>query len=94
MRYAQGGGLTPAEQEKREAVRLEAAKWFEAGAGTAQIAADMRVTERSVCRWRAAWRRGGAAALVPAGPMAVERLSPRPAAAGGGSVPERLSFDR
>ncbi|MGW2525388.1 IS630 family transposase, partial [Streptomyces sp. NPDC001617] len=37
MRYAQGGGLTPAEQEKREAVRVEAAKWFEAGAGTARI---------------------------------------------------------
>lgn len=26
-----GAGLTPAEQGKREAVRLEAAKWFEAG---------------------------------------------------------------
>ncbi|MFI5571340.1 helix-turn-helix domain-containing protein [Streptomyces sp. NPDC051740] len=76
MRYAQGGGLAPAEQGKREAVRLEAARWFEAGAGTARIATELRVTDRSVRRWRAAWRREGAAALEPAGPMAVERLSP------------------
>lgn len=75
MRYAQGGGLTPAGQVKREAVRLEAARWFEAGAATAQIAAELRVTDRSVRRWRAAWRHGGAGALASAGPMAVERLS-------------------
>ncbi|MFD5185913.1 hypothetical protein ACFWMQ_25580 [Streptomyces sp. NPDC058372] len=42
MRYAQGGGLTPAEQEKREAVRPEAATRFEAGAGTEQIATVTR----------------------------------------------------
>ncbi|GGL95558.1 hypothetical protein GCM10010129_44310 [Streptomyces fumigatiscleroticus] len=70
-RYVQGGGLTPAEQGKREAVRLEAARWFEAGTGTTRIAAELRVTERSVRRWRAAWRRGGTAALVSAGPTAV-----------------------
>jgi transposase len=58
-------------------VRLEAAKRFEAGAGTAQIAAELRVTERSVRRWRAAWRQGGAGALPSAGPMAVEKLSPQ-----------------
>ncbi|GGW72210.1 hypothetical protein GCM10010381_66150 [Streptomyces xantholiticus] len=62
---------------KREAVRLEAAKRFEAGAGTAQIAAELRVTERSVRRWWAAWRQGGAGALASAGPMAVEKLSPQ-----------------
>ncbi len=76
MRYAQGGGLTPVEQAKREAVRLEAAKRFEAGAGTAQIVAELRVTERSVHRWRAAWRQGSAGALAT-GPMAVEKLSPQ-----------------
>ncbi|MFD9633004.1 winged helix-turn-helix domain-containing protein [Streptomyces violascens] len=76
MRYAQGGGLTPAEQEKREAVRLEAARWFEADAGTARIAAALRVTDRSVRRWRAAWQRGGTAALASAGPMSPERLTP------------------
>jgi hypothetical protein len=30
VRYVQGGELTPAEQERRERVRLEAAKRFEA----------------------------------------------------------------
>ncbi|MFD3843733.1 winged helix-turn-helix domain-containing protein [Streptomyces sp. NPDC058642] len=69
--------MTPVEQVKREAVRLEAAKSFEAGAATAQIAVELRVTERSVRRWRAAWRQGGVAALASAGPMAVEKLSPR-----------------
>lgn len=76
MRYAQGGGLTPVEQVKRETVRLEAAKSFEAGAATAQIAIELRVTERSVRRWRAAWRQGGVTARASAGPMAVEKLSP------------------
>jgi len=76
MRYAQGGGLTPAEQQKREAVRLEAAKRFEAGAGTGEIAVALRVTDRSVRRWRAAWQRRGSAALASAGPMSVEKLSP------------------
>ncbi|MEU1184342.1 winged helix-turn-helix domain-containing protein [Streptomyces sp. NPDC005820] len=33
------------------------------------------MADRSVRRWRAAWRRGGVAALGSAGPMAVERLS-------------------
>ncbi|MEV6107811.1 winged helix-turn-helix domain-containing protein [Streptomyces sp. NPDC051940] len=77
MRYAQGGGLTLAEQGRREAVRLEAAKRFEAGAGTSQIAVDLRVTDRSVRRWRAAWRQGGTAALAPAGPPSVEKLLPQ-----------------
>ncbi|TDD52040.1 winged helix-turn-helix domain-containing protein [Nonomuraea terrae] len=31
MRYGQRGGYTPAEQERRERVRLQAAEWFEAG---------------------------------------------------------------
>ncbi|MFF3846248.1 helix-turn-helix domain-containing protein [Streptomyces sp. NPDC002328] len=39
-------------------MRWEAAKSFEAGAGTARVAAELRVTDRSVRRWRAAWRRG------------------------------------
>ncbi|CAM5735888.1 hypothetical protein SAFG77S_08417 [Streptomyces afghaniensis] len=45
-------------------MRVKAAKWFEAGAGTAQIAAELRVTDRSVRRWRGpgegvVWRRTG-----------------------------------
>jgi transposase len=75
MRYAQGGGLTPREQEKRELVRLQAAKRFEAGDKTADIAAELRVSERSVERWRRAWCEGGVQALRSAGPMALERLT-------------------
>ena len=75
MRYAQGGGLTPAEQERRERVRLEAAKRFEAGEATKEIARELRATERSVQRWRRAWDRGGTAALASVGPMSAERLS-------------------
>src|SRR5512146_3288019 len=76
MRYAHGGGLTPIEQEKRESVRLEAAKRFEAGEENQDIAAALRVTDRSVRRWRAAWKREGTAALTSQGPMSTERLSP------------------
>lgn len=75
MRYAQGGGLTPAEQDKRESLRLEAAKRFEAGETTAVIAAELRVTERSVQRWRRAFEHGGVAALASTGPSSTERLS-------------------
>ncbi|MDX2709185.1 winged helix-turn-helix domain-containing protein [Streptomyces sp. PA03-6a] len=39
------------------------------------MAADLRVTDRSVRRWRAAWRRGGAAALASAGLLSVEKLT-------------------
>lgn len=76
MRYAQGGGLTPGEQEKRERLRLEAAERFACGDKTEDIAKDLRVTARSVRRWRRAWGEGGADALQSRGPMAVERLSP------------------
>jgi putative transposase len=75
MRYAQGGGLTPGEQEKRELLRLEVAERFARGDRVEDIARDLRVTARSVRRWRHAWRTGGADALRSRGPMAVERLS-------------------
>nr|WP_031526046.1 winged helix-turn-helix domain-containing protein [Streptomyces sp. NRRL F-5123] len=52
MRYAQGGGFTAQEQQRRERVRLEAAERFEQGDGNRVIAADLRVTVRSVERWR------------------------------------------
>ena len=77
MRYAQRGGYTPAEQERRERLRLEAAERFARGDSTAAIAADLRVTERTVRRWRQAWRDGGPAALRSRGPVSRERLSPR-----------------
>jgi Homeodomain-like domain len=52
MRYAQGGGLTPTQQQKREQVRLQAAERFARGKKTADIARELRVGIRSVERWR------------------------------------------
>jgi putative transposase len=69
--------LTPKEQAKREQLRLEAAERFARGEKTTDIAKAFRVTERSVERWRRAWRTGGTQALRSKGPMSVERLSPQ-----------------
>jgi transposase len=76
MRYAQRGGYTPAEQQRRELLRLQAAERF-ARDGISQIARDLRVTEGSVRRWRRAWRDGGIEALRSKGPVSRERLSPQ-----------------
>jgi transposase len=77
MRYGQRGGYTPAEQERRERLRLGAAGRFARGDTTSAIAADLRITERTVRRWRQAWRDGGTAALQSKGPVSRERLSPQ-----------------
>lgn len=77
MRYAAAGGYTPAEQERRERLRLEAAERFERGDSNTLIAREFRVTVRSVRRWRRAWERGGVEALASAGPVARELLSRR-----------------
>jgi hypothetical protein len=45
MRYAQRGGYTPAEQQRRERLRMEAAGQFARGDEISQIAHDLRVTE-------------------------------------------------
>ena len=70
MRYAQGGGLTAEGRRRREQVRLAAVKMFEQKATVAEIAAELRVTERSVRRWRQAWLAGGPAGLASRGPAA------------------------
>ncbi|MFF0775891.1 helix-turn-helix domain-containing protein [Nonomuraea wenchangensis] len=75
MRYGQRGGYTPAEQERRERIRLQAAEWFEAGESTRTVAARLRVHERSVTRWRKAWREGGRPALLSKGPVSREKLT-------------------
>jgi transposase len=77
MRYAQRGGYTPAEQQRRERLRLEAAGRFARGDTIGEIARDLRVTEGSVRRWHRAWRDGGAEALRSKGPVSRERLSPQ-----------------
>jgi transposase len=61
MRYAQGGGLTAEGRRCRELVRLEAAERFEQQVPAAVIAAELRVSERSVRRWRWLASRGQAA---------------------------------
>ena len=77
MRYAQRGGYTPAEQQRRERLRLEAAGRFARGDTITEIAHDLRVTEGSVRRWHKAWRDGGTEALRSKGPVSRERLSPQ-----------------
>ncbi|MCL6737637.1 helix-turn-helix domain containing protein [Streptomyces neyagawaensis] len=73
--YAHGGVLTPKEQEKRERVRLLAAERFARGEKTEVVARALRVTSRSVRRWRREWEQGGADALRSKGSASVERLS-------------------
>ena len=74
MRYAQGGGLTAEGRRRREQVRLEAARRFEQRVPSAVIAAELRVSERSVRRWRQAWQAGGEAGLASRGQAAQCRL--------------------
>ncbi len=81
MRYAQGGGLTAEGRRRREQVRLEAAKRFEQRVPAAVIAAELRVSERSVRRWRQAWLAGGPAGLASRGQAARCRLDEQQLAA-------------
>jgi transposase len=74
MRYAQGGGLTAEGRGRREQVRLAVAEKFEHRVPTPQIAAELRVSERSVQRWRRAWEAGGTPGLASKGPSARCRL--------------------
>ncbi|WP_331447373.1 winged helix-turn-helix domain-containing protein [Streptomyces xanthochromogenes] len=75
MRYPQGGGLTDAERAGRERVRLQAVAAFEAGEKSREIAAALRVSERSVKRWRRQWREEGLAGVASKGSPGRPRLS-------------------
>jgi len=68
MRYPDSGGLSPEARAKREAVRLQAAEMFAAGRDTGEIAHRLRVTRKSVNRWKRGWKTGGRAALASTGP--------------------------
>jgi transposase len=81
MRYAQGGGLTAEGRRRREQVRLDAARRFEQGAPSAVIAAELRVSERSVRRWRQAWQAAGPAGWPQRRQAAQCRLDERQLAA-------------
>jgi putative transposase len=54
---------------------LEAAERFARGEPTGKIAAELRVTDRVVRKWRHDWRAGGVEALRSKGPVSAERLS-------------------
>ena len=53
---------------------MQAVKMFEQRAPTAKIAAELRVTEQSVRRWRRAWLAGGPPGLASKGQAAQCRL--------------------
>jgi len=79
MRYAQGGGLTAEGRGRRELVRLAAVEKFQQRVAVAEIAAELRVSERW---WRRAWEAVGAPGLAskgratrcPAGPGQLAEL--------------------
>ncbi|PAZ12870.1 transposase [Streptomyces sp. SA15] len=75
MRCADGGGLTAERRAAREGLRLEAGERFARGDRTSDIAKDLRVSERSVERWRHDWREGGMAGLKSKGPAKLPKLS-------------------
>ncbi|MFE0175702.1 winged helix-turn-helix domain-containing protein [Streptomyces sp. NPDC059002] len=75
MRYAQGGGLTDTGRAARERVRLQAVDRFERGEKNREIAAALRVSERSVERRRRSWRERGAAGVASKGSPGRPRLS-------------------
>ncbi|MFB7429545.1 winged helix-turn-helix domain-containing protein [Streptomyces hydrogenans] len=77
MRYPQGGGLTAERQQFREELRLQAAERFARGEASYVIAKGLRVSVRSVQRWRRTWDEGGPRALRSQGPASLPRLSPR-----------------
>ena len=78
MRYAQGGGLTTAEREQRERLRLQSAELFAQGIAPAEVARRYRVTRMSTNRWYRAWKSAGTKALASKGPGGEPcRLSPR-----------------
>ncbi|MFC9399376.1 helix-turn-helix domain-containing protein [Streptomyces sp. NPDC057027] len=75
MRYPQGGGLTAERQAFRERIRMEAAVMFAAGRGSTDIAKELRVSVRSVQRWRQAWKAAGPNGVRSRGPVSKPKLS-------------------
>ena len=59
----------------RERLRLQAVERFEGGQKNGEIAAALRVSVRSVERWRRAWREQGEGGVLSAGSPGRPRLS-------------------
>jgi putative transposase len=52
IRHADGSGLSEQGRAKREAVRLQAARWFSEDVLVAEIARRLRVSTNAVYVWR------------------------------------------
>ncbi|MFJ1732983.1 helix-turn-helix domain-containing protein [Streptomyces sp. NPDC088254] len=66
---------TAERQQFREGLRLKAAERFARGEASSVIAKDLRVSVRSVQRWRQGWEKDGPRALRSQGPASLPRLS-------------------
>ncbi|MEW2426204.1 winged helix-turn-helix domain-containing protein [Streptomyces nigra] len=75
MRCAQGGGLTDAGRAAREGIRLQAVIRFEGRETNCVVASGLRVSGRSVERWRRGWRERGEAGVLSQGSPGRSRLS-------------------
>ncbi|MEU4969417.1 winged helix-turn-helix domain-containing protein [Streptomyces smyrnaeus] len=68
--------MTDAGRASRERIRLQAVERFEDGQKNMEIAAALRVSERSVERWRRAWRERGEPGVLSRGSPGRPRLGP------------------
>ncbi|MEU7688513.1 winged helix-turn-helix domain-containing protein [Streptomyces spectabilis] len=75
MRYPQGGGLSADRRALREHIRMDAAAMFVAGQSNDVIAKQLRVSVRSVQRWRRTGEHEGPNGLSSAGPASRPALS-------------------
>jgi transposase len=60
---AGGAGALVSASSERQTIEELAAELFAQGRSPSQVASDLRVARRTVVRWHASWRVGGAAAL-------------------------------
>ncbi|MET7830580.1 helix-turn-helix domain-containing protein [Streptomyces sp. NPDC005386] len=89
-----GGGLTAERRAFREGIRLQASERFAAGEKTTVIAKDLRVSVRSVERWRRPWREGGMDALPRPILIPSSRCSRRNSARDRRNAASRISVGR
>nr|WP_277932765.1 winged helix-turn-helix domain-containing protein [Streptomyces formicae] len=67
--------MTDERRSFREKLRLQAAERFRQGDEATVIVHDLRVSVRSVQRWRKAWSQAGSRALASKGPASLPLLS-------------------
>ncbi|MEU9105755.1 helix-turn-helix domain-containing protein [Streptomyces xanthophaeus] len=69
------GGLTAERQALRERIRMQAVAMFATGRGSTDMAKELRVSIRSVQRWRQAWKAAGPNRVRSRGPASKPKLS-------------------